>query len=1188
MSDFVHLHCHTEYSLLDGAIKLKDLVKRTQEFGLSACCITDHGNLYGAAYFYRACKDAGLKPIIGCEVYVCHDHTDKTSPLAKKRNHLILLAENNDGYHNLVKLVTHGALDGFYYKPRVDKEMLRKYSEGLICLSACIAGEIPRAIMANDMDLAQKLTEEYSSIYPGKFYLELHSNGLLEQEKANAGLMELAQKNNLPLVATNDCHYLNKEDADAHEVLLCIQTQTTMDDPKRYRFQSREFYYKSPEEMEKAFAHVPEAIANTAKIAEQCNVELDMGNHYFPVYALPEGTKPEDEFRRLAEEGLEKRLAVMPDSVDKDAYRERLQYEIKVILEMGFPGYFLIVQEFINWAKDHGIPVGPGRGSAAGSLVAWSMRITNLDPLPYNLLFERFLNIERVSLPDIDVDFCERRRTEVIQHMVERYGKDAVAQITTFGTMKARAAVRDVGRALGISLGDTNRIAKLVPEELKMTIDKALATVPELKTCYDTEPATRKLLDTARSLEGMTRHASTHAAGLVVSDKPMEEYLPLYRGKREELVTQFDGPMTEKTGLVKFDFLGLKTMTMIFDALDNIREQGLTPPDLDTLPLDDSATYDLYSSGETDGIFQVESSGMRKYLRMLRPSCFEDIIAMLALYRPGPLESNMVDEFIQRKHGRVEVKYPHDSLENCLKDTYGVIVYQEQVMQIAQIIAKYTLGGADLLRRAMGKKKPEEMAKQRTVFLKGAAENNIPEKTANEIFDLMEKFAAYGFNKSHSAAYALISYHTAWLKTHYKVEFMAALMTSEMGNQDKLLNYISNCDDMGIEVVPPQVNRSLWKFSAHEGKVVFGMGGIKNVGQAAIEDIVRERTANGPFTSLLDMLCRVNQKSVNKRTLEALIKAGACDCFGVTRAAMLAALPQAVTRAQKFIKDQNSAQASLLALAPEPQKVSLPGLGFECEEASTPEMPDEELLKLEKEVYGYFLTSHPLQPWKHELDRIGTLTLADLREEAKRIASAPPPPAPAEFKGRGKRPQEPQYSCALLATGISEKYNKNNELMCFLNVEDLTGRAEVAIFRNYTEMRDVIKSEQPLMLTVQIDRRSLFENDDAPESEEEENAPLKLKLICSGATTLQEASRSNTNPYPLQIPQNRLDEGNIKALKDILTNFHGQVAVDPWVELDDCRCHLRLDDLAVSPGPELDKAIANWVGKKARNNTPGQ
>ena len=1161
MSDFVHLHCHTEYSLLDGAIRIKDLCARAKDFGMPACAITDHGNLFGAAYFYQGCKDYGVKPIFGCEVYVCHDHKDKStdSPLARRRNHLILLAQNTTGYHNLVKLVTQGYLEGFYYKPRVDKPLLRKYSEGLVCLSACIAGEIPRAILADDMDKALSLTREYADIYPDRFYLELQSNGLPEQTKANNALLELAETTGVPLVATNDCHYLTADDAEAHEVLLCIQTQTTMDDPKRMRFGTHELYYKSIEEMEKPFAHVPEALANTMRIAEQCNVELDFGHHYFPVYKLPEGASLDSEFRRLAEEGLEKRLEKHPDrdTIDVQLYRDRLQYELRVILEMGFPGYFLIVQEFINWAKNHNVPVGPGRGSAAGSLVAWALRITNLDPIPYNLLFERFLNNERVSLPDIDVDFCERRRVEVIKHMVETYGEGSVAQITTFGTMKAKGVVRDVGRALGMSFAETDRIAKLVPADLKMTIKKALEAEPELENIYHSDPKVKHLLDTARRLEGLARHASTHAAGLVVSDKPMEEYLPLYQGKRGELVTQFDGPMTEKAGLVKFDFLGLKTMTLIQDTLDNISLQGHEPPDLDNLPLTDTETYELYARGDTDGVFQVESSGMRQYLRMLKPSCFEDVIAMLALYRPGPLGSGMVDEFIKRKHGQVPVVYPHQSLTDCLRDTYGVIVYQEQVMQIAQIIASYTLGGADLLRRAMGKKKAEAMAKERVNFVTGAEKNNIDKDKANEIFDLMEKFAEYGFNKSHSAAYALISYYTAYLKVHYKVEFMAALLTSEMGNQDKLLKYVSCCKDMDINVVQASVNQSLREFTAHDGQVVFGLGGIKNVGDEAIREIVEARAEGGEFASLFDMCCRVNLRKVTKRVLESLVKGGACDCFGVPRAAMLAAIEIVVARAQKKAKDKTSNQVSLLSMAPVLESAPQPGIGLDCPEASLPEMADDDKLRAEKEALGFFLTSHPLQPFIREIRRLGLTTLEDAREL---------------FPGA-------EIRCAALVVSVKEVLTKSKgERMAFVGIEDLTGHAEVTFFpRTYAECRDLLRSEQPICLVARLDSQT-DNGDNADMDEEADEGPREIKLLGQTARSLTEACGQSDTPICVQIPQHRLGREDMLALRNLLEKFPGPVEAHAQVFLDGHVCILHLDNsLKVRPGPDLDKALAAWA-----------
>lgn len=1159
MTDFVHLHCHTEYSLLDGAIRIKDLCAKAKEYGMSACAITDHGNLYGAAYFYDACKNAGIKPIIGCEVYVCKNYKDKTPETGKKRNHLILLAQNDLGYHNLVKLVTEANLNGYYYKPRIDKNILRKYQEGLICLSACLAGEIPQAILEKDLNLARNLVKEYADIFPNRFYLELQSNGLKEQEIANASLLELAKTENIPLVATNDCHYLNKQDAYAHEVLLCIQTQTTIDDPRRMRFETEEFYYKPPETMEREFAHIPEAIRNTVKIAEACNVELDFGNHYFPVYPLPEGASMASEFRRLAQEGLEKRLAKHPDraAINAKEYWDRLEYELKVIEDMGFPGYFLIVQEFINWAKDHGIPVGPGRGSAAGSLTAWALRITNLDPLPYNLLFERFLNIERVSLPDIDVDFCERKRVEVIRHMVDTYGESSVAQITTFGTMKAKAAVRDVGRALGISLSETDRIAKLIPFSLKMTIDKALELEPELKKIYQNDARIKNLLDVAKSLEGLVRHASTHAAGLVVSDKPMQEYLPLYTGKRGELVTQFDGPMTEKTGLVKFDFLGLKTMTLIQDTLENIAAQGKEVPDLETLPLTDKKVYELYAKGETDGIFQVESNGMRQYLRQLKPSCFEDIIAMLALYRPGPLGSGMVDEFIKRKHGQTEVKYPHEKLKKCLKDTYGVIVYQEQVMQIAQIIAGYTLGGADLLRRAMGKKKIEAMKKEREKFVSGAAATlNVSEKQANEIFDLMEKFAEYGFNKSHSAAYALISYYTAYLKVYYPVEFMAALLSSEMGNQDKLLKYISVCRDMNIPVMPPSVNSSQWMFSAYGENVLFGLGGIKSVGDEAIKELTQAREQNGEYTSLFDFCQRINKRRLTKRVLEALIKSGACDCFGVKRAKLLAYMPIVANKAQKSIGKQENGQISLLgdaALNTPPAHTT--GLGIDTsQEPPLPELDETEMSKQEKEALGFFLTNHPLQPFTREIPRVGLITL----------------------EGCNDKPEGAVVKCAVLVTSLKEFITKKGDKMAFVNVEDLTGHAEITFFaRDYGRVRSFLQSERPLCVTARIDRR---QGQEISQESGEEDEDSVIKLIGTDARFLDEVCQECPNPLTIDIPQKKINTDDLTSLRKILSQFAGSVCVEARVHLSDRQVFLALDPtLNVNPDPKLHGALRQWA-----------
>ena len=1157
MPDFVHLHCHTEYSLLDGAIRLEDLCNKAKDFGMPAVAITDHGNMFGAVYFYTLAQKMGLKPIIGCEVYVAHgDHTDRTSETSRKRYHLVLLAQTDEGYHNLCRLVTRGFTEGFHYKPRVSREMLAEYSEGIIALSACLAGEIPRALMNEGMDRAVELANIYSGIYPDRFYLELQDNGIREQDELNEKLIELARITGLPLVATNDCHYLNASDVEAHDTLLCIQTSAKVTDEKRMRFDTTELYYKSPEEMEKAFSHVPEAIANTVKIADMIDCKLDLGHYYFPEYELPEGVSMEQEFNRLSQEGLKRRLETIPYKVDEQAYWDRLEYELGVINQMGFPAYFLIVQDFINWAKDNGIPVGPGRGSAAGSLVAWSLRITNLDPIPYDLLFERFLNIERVSMPDIDVDFCERRRGEVIKYTQRRYGEDKVAQITTFGKMKAKAVVRDVARAQGLSFQEGDRISKLIPEDLKMTIKKALDAEPELAELYRSDPTVTKLLDISMRLEGLCRHASTHAAGVVMSDRPMTDYLPLYKDKKGGMVTQFDMKKVEAVGLVKFDFLGLRTMTVIQDAVDNIALAGKEPPNLDTLAFDDLPTYELYQRGDTDGIFQVESSGMRTYLRMLKPTCFDDVIAMLALYRPGPLNSGMVDEFIKRKHGQVPVIYPLPSLEDCLKPTYGVIVYQEQVMQIAQIVAKYTLGGADLLRRAMGKKNPEAMAQERGKFVSGAAENGIDETKANEIFDLMEQFAAYGFNKSHSAAYALISYWTAYLKVHYPAEFMAALMTSEMGNQDKILKYVAACRDMDIEVVQPSVQTSYREFTVHDGKVVYGLGGIKNVGDEAIREIVDARQEGGPFASLLDLLCRVNTRKVTKRVIESLIKGGAMDCLGCSRHGMMASLDTVVVRAQKKAKEKDSNQVSLFTMIKEEPQVC-PGIGFDCEEQGMDEWSDEMKLKFEKEALGFYLTSHPLQPYRRELMRLQLMPL----EECADLAAGT------------------EVKCAILITGIKEHITKKGSKMAFANIEDLTASGELIIFPEaYAEGRELFHSDQPLLLTAKVAEQKNGKDEDEP-TEEDEDAVKEIKLLAEKVQPLAEACFSNGDPTTLDLPTEGLNRESLVAFKSLLQRHQGAVPVQICVNINGTFAFYQVDDrYSILPGPAFEKDFTAWKG----------
>ncbi len=1168
MAEFVHLHVHTEYSLLDGAIRIKDLLSRAKDLGMPAVAITDHGSMFGAVTFYMAALDMGIKPIIGCEVYVAPGDVDEENAHHKKTQgggyHLVLLAKNQLGYKNLIKIVSEGYLNGFYYKPRVCKHVLNQHSEGLIALSACLAGEVPRKLLNEGLDAGCDMAREYEAIFPGRFYLELQDNGIGKQVRLNEMLVQCAEKTGLPLVATNDCHYLTAEDYEAHDTLLCIQTQTTVDAEKRFRMDTRELYFKTPEEMEKAFAHVPEAIANTQRIAEQCNVEIELGNYYFPEYELSEGVSNlDEEFEKLCREGLEKRLEILTYEVDEEKYRKRLDYELGVIKEMGFPAYFLIVQDFINWAKDNRIPVGPGRGSAAGSIVAWSLKITNLDPLPYDLLFERFLNVERVSMPDIDVDFCERRRLEVVKYCADKYGADRVAQITTFGTMKTKAVIKDVGRALGMTFGETDRIAKLIPEDpgvmakllgvekAKISVPNAVEGVTELSDLVATDPKVEKLIDISTRLEGLCRHASTHAAGVVISNKPMTEYLPLYKGKKGEIVTQFDMKKVEKVGLIKFDFLGLRTMTVIEDCLDIIREQGRQAPDLDTLPLDDPETFAIFAKGDTDGVFQVESSGMRKYLRMLRPDRFEDIVAMLALYRPGPLGMigshgvSMVDEFIMRKHGDIEVTYPHPSLEETLQPTYGVMVYQEQVMATAMTIANYSLGEGDLLRRAMGKKIAEEMAKQRSRFLEGSRENEIPDKVANDIFDTMEKFAAYGFNKSHSAAYALISYHTAYLKAHFPVEFMAALMSSEMNNTDKIIMYINACRDMEIPVRQPDINAGMARFSVKDGEILFAMAAIKNVGEEAINEIVQERTENGPFVNIFDFCERVNLRRVTKRVLESLIKAGALDCFSCSRSGLLEDLEKAVALGQKKAKEKDSGMLNMLDMlgaGGQPDATTQPTCSL-CEE-----FEDREKLALEKEVLGFFLSGHPLLAYRQDMQRLRTHSLDDCKS----------------------MPNGSEVRVAVIIPDYKQFITRRGDPMAFCTAEDLTTSGEVTMLPNvYAEARELLDADRPLMVQGKIDQR-----DDQPGPED---APKSAKILADKVMFLADAVQGSDRPVSLWIGEKRAEDAHLNALKAILQRYPGNTQVNLGIITRESVITLKLGNgWKVYPGREFWKDVEQW------------
>ncbi len=1054
-SPFVHLHLHSQYSLLDGAIRFDDLIAKAKEHNAPAIAVTDHGNMFGAAEFYLKCKKAGVKPIIGCELYLAPESrfSRDAKGISDAAYHLILLCENMQGYKNLSYLTSAGYKEGFYYRPRIDRELLAGHSEGLIALSACLKGEVAMQCGRGRMEDAVATARWYSELFPDRYYIELQENTLPEQDVVNKRLMEVAAELKLPLVATNDCHYLNRADARAHEVLLCIQTGKTMDDPTHMKFSVDEFYIKSPEEMARAFSYAPEAVSNTLVIADRCNLDLavDGKTYYFPHFDPPAGQNHDDMLRDLATEGLKERmitiLAKYPDMTleQQQSYFDRLATELECIRDMKFPAYFLIVSDFIRWAKGQGIPVGPGRGSAAGSLVAYSIKITDLDPLPYNLLFERFLNPERISMPDIDVDFCQDRRGEVIQYMIDKYGRDRVCQIITFGTMGAKAVVRDVGRALNMTYGDVDRIAKLVPDDLKMTLAKALQQEPQLKEMSAADPQVKDLLDTALCLEGLTRHASTHAAAVVVAPEPLEEFLPLYKDQKTGAInTQYSMKYVELVGLVKFDFLGLKNLTVIENAVKLVRAGKDPLFDITTLRDDDQASYDLITAGNTTGVFQLESSGMKEMLVKLKPSCFEDVIAACALYRPGPLGSGMVDDFIDRKHGRKEVVYDLPQLEPILKDTYGVIVYHEQVMQISRSLAGYSLGQADLLRRAMGKKDDKEMTRQKGLFLEGAKANKLDPKKAEAIFDLMHKFAEYGFNKSHSAAYALIAYQTAYLKAHYPVEFMAALLSCDMDSTDKVVKNISDCREQGIDVLPPDINTSGLSFTVVGTSMRFGLGAVKNVGAGAIEAILEART-DGPFKSLYDFCERVDLRKVNKRVVESLIKCGAFDSTGATRSSQMEGLETASAYGQKLQEEKASAQVSLFGAEEVSRGNSTGGMKL----PDTPEWHDKEKLAYEKEALGFLITGHPLDRYIYDIKRLANTDIASMVEMAD---------------GSEVR------ICGIVAA-LKEITTKKGDRMGFVTIEDLTGSVEITVFSDiYAAASPLLKTDDPLLVVGKLEK----------------------------------------------------------------------------------------------------------------------
>jgi DNA polymerase-3 subunit alpha len=1126
---FVHLHVHSEFSLLDGAIRIKDLVGAAKAMGMGSVAMTDHGNMYGAVAFFSEAKKAGIKPILGCELYVAPtDRRERTQGADGQPTsyHLLLLAMNQEGYRNLSRLVTLSYTEGFYYHPRVDMSLLRQYNQGLIALSACLKGEVPFHLTKGYIEKAREKAIEFSRIFDKeRFFLEIQANKLPEQIEANKALMELAQELSIPLVATNDCHYLKRQDAEAHDVLLCIQTGKTLNDEKRMRFSSDEFFFKSPSEMMGDLPGFDEALSNASLIAERCNFEMEFGKYKYPVFQTPENRSLEEMLTEEAQKGLEVRIREKEqregalDEALKAEYRERLAFELKVIRDMGFSGYFLIVADFISYARKKGIPVGPGRGSAAGSLAAYALRITDVDPIKYGLLFERFLNPERISMPDIDIDFCINGRDEIINYVADKYGRENVSQIITFGTMKARAVIRDVGRSLNIPLPEVDKIAKMVPTGPKMTLAKAMEEEPELKRLeQEGPPHLKRLLTISKALEGLARHASTHASGVVISDRPLVEHLPLCKGTNNEVMTQFTMDKIEELGLIKFDFLGLKTLTVISKTLELIKETRNLNIELDSLPLDDPAVYQLASDGKTTGVFQLESHGMKNLLRSLRPEVFGDLIAVMALYRPGPLGSNMVSEFIEGKKGTSAIRYPLPELEPILKETYGVILYQEQAMQIAQKVASYSRGEADELRKAIGKKKEDVMARHRTRFVEGACARKIPRKTAEELFALIEKFGGYGFNKSHSAAYAMICYQTAYLKAHFPVEFMASLLTLDMGNQDKTIKNIAECRIMGIPILPPDINESQSSFAVVGENIRFGLGAVKNVGLKAVEGIIEERQKNGPFKDLLDFCRRVEGAKVNKRVLEELIQCGAFDFTGVPRASLFASLDDVMCLCNRH---QDPNQLSMFGSFGESASMLSGPMTYR----QVPEWEEKERLRREKEALGFYITGHPLERFEDELNLLSTVKVQDLPD------------------------QEDQSKVQIAGVIASSKIKrtKKGDKMAIIQFEDQTGSIEGVLFPDvYGRCSYLVPTEEPLLMTGTLE---LSDN--------------SVKVLVQDLTPLPKARQSLIKAIRVKLTEGAITEELLNDLKRIAFTHPGDSRLLFSIERSPS------ETIAISAGPSF-------------------
>ena len=1137
-SDFVHLHVHTQFSLLDGACRIKELVQKAAEYKMPALGMTDHGNLFGAIEFYENAVKVGVKPIIGCEAYVApasrFDRGVSSGPKGMGASHLVLFARDEAGYRNLLKLVSAGYLEGFYYRPRMDKEILAKYCEGLLATSACLRGEIAWYLRQGDYAGARKAADELHQIFgKGNFYLELMEHGIEDQKTVNEGLLKLAKDLNLPLVVTNDVHYLTQSQFTAHEALLCIQTQTMLSDPNRMRLKTDQFYFKDPGLMKKEFAWIPEALKNTLEIADKCNLQLRFDQIHLPHYDPPSGKTKDEYLRELCQQGIAERYGRPAPEI-----QQRLEYELAVIKKMGFVSYFLIVWDFIHYAKQRGIPVGPGRGSAAGSLVSYLLGITSLDPLKYGLLFERFLNPERASMPDIDIDFCFERRGEVIEYVMKKYGKDNVAQIITFGTMQARAAVRDVGRVMAVEYGNVDKLAKLIPAEIGITLKEALEKEPELAKLHKDDATARQIIDTAQVLEGLNRHASVHAAGVVISDKPLTDYIPLFKTSDDQITTGFSMDGIAKIGLLKMDFLGLRTLTVISEAVKIIKVTRSVNINIEQIPLDDKKTYDILARAQSFGIFQLESSGMRELLKKSKPSQFEDIITILALYRPGPMGSGMLDDYIKRKKGEIPVKYDHPKLEPVLKETYGIIIYQEQVMQMASVLAGFSMTQADHLRRAMSKKVPEIMEKVRRDFIEGCRKtSHIKEEQADKLFDLIDYFSGYGFNRSHSAAYALISYQTAYLKANYPVEFMCALLSSEKDNTDKIVEYVKESEAMGIQVLPPDVNESISQFKVINEKTIrFGLLAVKNIGATAIESI-RENRKSAPYTSIFDFCARVDLRVANRKVLESLVKCGAMDCFGAKRSQMMEVIEGALGMGARIQKEKASGQFSFFDLGE-----GFSGFKKEAESLpNIPEWPQTQILSFEKELLGFYLSGHPLTHYKVEMKEFTDYSTKNLKlavdgQEVKLVAII--------------------NSIKITTT------RRTNERMAILKIEDIDGEIEVLVFPStYPTVSQYLKGGEVVVLVGKVNLR--------------EEIP---KIIASEIKPIGDVYKSIK---AINLDLSRTNEVGLKYLEQQLLKFPGKTPV-----------YLRLDtqgyksvqimvgeDLFVAPCKDLIEEIKTLVGQ---------